>query len=79
MSLEFHKNLKPYLENFDGMILVGKFFENMEILNTTLFENYASCLEFLKSNISILKKYDNILVKASNGVLLWKLFDEFFV
>ena len=79
MSLEFHKNLKSYLENFDGMILVGKNFENINILNSKFFENYALCLEFLKSNISMLKEYDNILVKASNGVLLWKLFDEFFV
>jgi UDP-N-acetylmuramoyl-tripeptide--D-alanyl-D-alanine ligase len=79
MSLEFHQNLKPYLQNFDGIILTGKFFEKTEISNAKYFENYASCLEFLKSNISMLKKYDNILVKASNGVLLWKLFDEFFV
>ncbi len=79
MSLEFHKNLKPYLQNFDGMILVGKNFESIDIFSVKHFENYASCLEFLKSNIPMLKEYDNILVKASNGVLLWKLFDEFFI
>ena len=79
MSLVFHTNLKPYLENFDGIIFVGKNFENTNTSGSKYFENYASCLEFLKSNISMLKKYDNILVKASNGVLLWKLFDEFFV
>jgi hypothetical protein len=65
-------------------------YRNMQIYDKAN-EWYGTCIElkyfdavpevyFYRGDMQrMLKEYDNILVKASNGVLLWKLFDEFFI
>jgi UDP-N-acetylmuramoyl-tripeptide--D-alanyl-D-alanine ligase len=77
-SQKFHNQISPFLINID-CILVGKHFINLNIENSYKFENYQILKEFLISNKSLLQSYQNILVKSSNGTLLWKLFDDIFV
>jgi UDP-N-acetylmuramoyl-tripeptide--D-alanyl-D-alanine ligase len=75
-SKKYHNALAGSVKKFD-VILVG---EEMRCLKGMVwFEDYSSCLKFLKNNKEMLLQYKNILVKGSNGVLLWKLFNEFFI
>ena len=78
-STIYHKELTPHLYGFDSIILVGKEMQNIKIDSAKYFENYTQCLHFLQNNTAFLKSFDCLLVKASNGTHLWKLFDEFFI
>jgi UDP-N-acetylmuramoyl-tripeptide--D-alanyl-D-alanine ligase len=80
-SRQLHKNLESLISGFDGAFLIGEYFTQVNPNTTELqhFENYKSFKDFLILHLTILKNYDTILVKASNGMLLWKLFDEIFI
>lgn len=78
-SMQYHKELMPHLHGFNSLILVGSEMKNIKIDGAKHFKNYTQCLHFLQNNIAFVKGFDFILVKASNGVNLWKLFDDFFV
>lgn len=73
-----HEKLAQYFHLFDAIYTVGPEFEGIYAKNLKYFQNYASLLNFLKVECQI-TNFDAILVKASNGVMLYKLFDEFFV
>jgi UDP-N-acetylmuramoyl-tripeptide--D-alanyl-D-alanine ligase len=76
-SQKFHNELAPFLTDFDS-ILVGQYFANVQVDGAKYFPNYDELKQFLCENTDFTKQYQNILVKASNGTLLWKLFDEIF-
>jgi UDP-N-acetylmuramoyl-tripeptide--D-alanyl-D-alanine ligase len=76
-SQKFHNELAPFLTGFDS-ILVGQYFTNVKIDGAKYFPNYDELKHFLSENPHFIKQYQSILVKASNGTLLWKLFDEVF-
>ncbi len=76
-SQAFHKSLSPFLTGFDA-ILVGEYFANVSVPNAKYFPNYEALKQFMLENSAFAAAYQNILVKASNGTLLWKLFDEVF-
>lgn len=76
-SQKFHNELAPFLTGFDS-ILVGQYFANVKIDGAKYFPNYDELKHFLSENPHFIKQYQSILVKASNGTLLWKLFDEVF-
>ncbi len=76
-SQKFHNELSQFLKGFDN-ILVGKYFANVKIDGAKYFPNYDELKQFLCDNPNFAGRYQNILVKASNGTLLWKLFDEIF-
>ena len=76
-SQKFHNELTPFLTGFDS-ILVGQYFTNVKIDGAKYFPNYDELKRFLCENQEFVKGYQNVLVKASNGTLLWKLFDEVF-
>jgi len=76
-SQKFHNELTPFLTGFDS-ILVGQYFTNVKIDGAKYFPNYDELKQFFGENQEFVKSYQNILVKASNGTLLWKLFDEVF-
>ena len=80
-SKELHKNLESLLANFEGVYLVGEDFADVKPHAKIVkhFENYANLKAFLFENLEMLQEFDVILVKASNGTLLWKLFDEVFI
>ena len=73
---EQHFALLPYFSNFDAIFTVGTVFEGVKSSNSTHFQCYEELLQFLQKNPL---NFDAILVKSSNGVGLWKLFDEFFI
>lgn len=77
-SQQFHDGIAPFLTGLD-CILVGEYFAKVSVPNAKYFPNYAAVKQFLGENPNFTKQYQNILVKASNGTLLWKLFDEIFV
>ncbi len=76
-SQNFHNDIAPFLTGFD-CILVGEHFAKVKIDGAKYFPNYAELKQFFDENQEFAKGYQNILVKASNGTLLWKLFDEVF-
>jgi UDP-N-acetylmuramyl pentapeptide synthase len=76
-SQQFHDGIAPFLTGLD-CILVGEYFAKVSVPNTKYFANYDALKQFLGENPNFTKQYQNILVKASNGTLLWKLFDEVF-
>lgn len=73
-----HQNIATLFPLFDTIFTVGKGFDGIHASNSTYFEGYPQLLKFLQNHQTQILQYDAILVKASNGVLLWKLFDEFF-
>jgi UDP-N-acetylmuramoyl-tripeptide--D-alanyl-D-alanine ligase len=79
-SKALHKNLEGILGAFAGVYLIGNNFGDVkpDVNELQFFENYLKLKEFLLSNVENVLTYDVILVKGSNGVLLWKLFDEVF-
>ena len=76
-SQKFHNELATFLTGFDS-ILVGQYFTNVKIDGAKYFPNYDELKQFFDENQEFVKGYQNVLVKASNGTLLWKLFDEVF-
>ncbi len=76
-SERFHQEIAEHLQESD-YILVGEHFASVKIDGAKYFENYESLKVFLETDGDFLQAYQNILVKASNGTLLWKLFDDIF-
>lgn len=78
LAREYHEKIMPHLENFDDIILIGKEFGATN-KKYRYFETYEELLNFLQTNQEFVQSFENILVKSSNGVMLWKLFEDFFV